>query len=425
MLGSLFLLAVLGSPAALAIVVLAVRLRVAVRERANRSFAVRARAAWRDGLRRPVWPGLVAAALGAALLTAGLERLYLGTVSNGPRWGFDVVLLSMALALLAALGWSAFVGTASAAVARARGFGAGTVSGLFLLAAVAVGTAAAHLPLRATYLADPGRFPVVPNLGDGDLLMPFDVLLIGLLWAAPWPVLAAALGSRATSHSQPARDVWQTLLDLATADLPENRAPWGTALRAELAAIDPPAERRRFALGGVWSTLQSGLPRGAWPQALGAAVVVAGVTLAASRWSLAHDRSGILGVWIFFPSTLLLPVALGASWRHRSFGAGWRTGTLAGAAVLIAVLAVSLPEAAVWASRHAGYLSTGDAVPPTWQAAVGDVLRPEFLLAMIFQWTASLTTGAAIGTALASRRPPQAPPTTRNTRPTPATPRLP
>lgn len=407
MLAFLFFLVVVLPAPLLAIVVLVARLRDAVRRGGARTLAAHARTAWRDGTRRPVWPGLIAVAAVAALLTAGLERLYLATVTNGPRWGFDMVLLSIMLGMLAALGCAAFVGATAAAVSRARGFGAGTVAGLLTLVALAVGTAAAYLPLRAAYLGEPDTFPVVANLADGDLLIPFDALLVTPIWALPWPVLAAALGARSAGRQHAARDVWQLMLDLATCDLPENRSAWGAALRAELAAIDPPAERRRFAFGGMRATLRSALPHGAWLPAAGMAVVVAGATLAASRWSLAHDRNGILGFWMFFPTTLLHAVALATAWRTRSFGAGLRIAALAGLAALLAVLAVSIPEAVLWANQQAGYLSTGDAVPPTWQAAVLDVLRPEFLLSMIIAWAAGTATGAALGTTLASRRPRQ------------------
>ena len=151
---------------------------------------------WRNGLRRPVWPLLIAAAVGAGLLTVGLERLYLATVTNGPRWGFDVVLFASVLGMLGSIGCAALAGAAAAAVARARGFGAGTVAGLLGLVAIAAGTAAAHLPLRAAYLADPTSFPVVPNLGESDLLLPFDGFLGVLIWALPWPLL----GCRARPH---------------------------------------------------------------------------------------------------------------------------------------------------------------------------------------------------------------------------------
>jgi hypothetical protein len=406
MLDFLLFLAVLAPAPALAVVVLAVRVRAAVRRGGAGTLATRSHAAWQGGTSRPVWPGLIAAAAGAGLLTVVLERSYLAAVANGPRWGFDVALLSLVLGLLAVVGWAALAGLGAAAVARARGFGAGTVAGLLVLVAVGAGAASAHLPLRAAYLAEPDRFPVVANLGDGSLLVPFDVFLPALIWALPWPVLGAAFGARTQNAGRrhAVRDVWQLLLDLATADLPEHRCAWGAALRAELASIGPPAERRGFALGAVWAALRSGRSHGAWVRAAGVAVVVAGGSFAASRWSLAHGQGGVLDFWVAVPTILLLAVALATAWRDRSFGSGLHTGALAGLAALVAVLAVGIPEALVWAHLRAGYLSTGDAVPPTWQSAVGDVLRPEFLLLMIVFWTTGTAGGAALGTALGRLR---------------------
>ncbi|MEU7820298.1 hypothetical protein [Catellatospora sp. NPDC049133] len=397
----LLTLVVLAPAPLLAIVVLAVRLRDAVRHGGVGTLASRVRAGWRDGTRRPVWPLLIGVAAGTAALTFGLQRLYLATVDKGPGWGVDIALLAMVLGLLAAVACAGLAALAAATVARARGFGAGTVAGLLTLVAVAVGTAAAHLPLNAAYQAEPGSFPVVANLGAGDLLLPFAVFLVVLIWALPWPVLGAARGARTeTTQRLPARDVWQLLLDLATADLPENRSAWGAALRAELAAIDPPAERRRFALGGMWAALRSGRPRAAWASAAGVAVLVAAGSFAASRWSLAHSRGGILDFWIVGPSVLLLAVALVTAWRNRSFGAGLRAAALSGLAALVAIIAVGVPEALVWAQRQAGYLSTGDAVPPTWQSAVLDVVRPDFIIIMIVFWAIGAAGGAAMGTAL-------------------------
>ncbi|GAA4053844.1 hypothetical protein [Nonomuraea soli] len=397
----LFLVVIAPAPL-LAIVVLASRVRGAVRRDGAGALATRAVAAIRRGTARPVWPGLTAVVVATAALTALFEQAYLATVTQGPRLGFDVALLGITLGLVAMIVCALLSAAGAAAVARARGFAAGTVAGVLALVAVAAGAALAHLPLRAAYLADPGGFPLVPNLADGDLLIPVEAFLFLLTLALPWPVLGAAL--RTGSPRRRVRDGWQLLLDLATADLPAGRTAWGAALRAELAVIDAPAERRRFALGGTWTALWSGPPRHAWVGAAAVAALVAAGSFGASRWSLAHDRGGVLSFWAVVPGLLLLALTLGTSWRVRSFGAGLRAGALAGFAALVAVLAVGIPEAIVWAERRAGYLSTGDAVPPSWEAAVLDVVRPEFLVAMIGFWAIGAVGGAALGTALGRER---------------------
>jgi hypothetical protein len=78
--------------------------------------------------------------------------------------------------------------------------------------------------------------------------------------------------------------------------------------------------------------MRSGPPHGAWVRASGVAVVVAGGSFAASRWSLAHDQGGVLSFWMAVPSVLLLAVALASAWRNQSFGSGLRGGALAGLA---------------------------------------------------------------------------------------------
>ncbi|SCG79265.1 hypothetical protein [Micromonospora humi] len=86
MLAFLFIVVLLLPVPLLATVVLAVRLRGVLRQGGARRLTARARAAWRNGTRRPVWPGLIAIVVAVALLTAGLERLYLATVTSGSRW---------------------------------------------------------------------------------------------------------------------------------------------------------------------------------------------------------------------------------------------------------------------------------------------------------------------------------------------------
>ncbi|MET7392922.1 hypothetical protein ABZS66_05420, partial [Dactylosporangium sp. NPDC005572] len=120
MLYTLIIPMVLAPAPIIAIAVLAVRLRAG-------RFATRLRASLRDGSRRPIRQGLVAVAVGTAAVTFALERLYLAMVTSGPRWEFDVVLLALTLGLLVSVGCAVLAGLAAAAVARVRGFGAGTV----------------------------------------------------------------------------------------------------------------------------------------------------------------------------------------------------------------------------------------------------------------------------------------------------------
>ncbi|HYI58771.1 MAG TPA: hypothetical protein VEX66_11420 [Microlunatus sp.] len=398
---------VAGMLVAIALVVLVVRLAGALRREGARSVARRMLNVWPDALARPVWPALLAVAVGSAALTAALEQLYLLALPEGARWGADIALLFVTLGVLVGVLGTLLVGLAGACVAHFRGFAAGGVAGVLLLAAIVGGTLVAHLPLRAAYAQSPGAFASVSHLEPAQLLIPFEVCLTILVCALPWPVLGAALGARRRAVPATTRDAWQRLLDLATAQLPVHRCSWGAALRAELAAIEPPAERRSFALGGARAALWSSPPRETVWWVLSLAVVVAAGTFAASRWSLAHGAGGILGFWVVVPGLLLAIVALVTAWRTRSFGSALQTTFLAGLASLVALLAVGIPEAVVWARPGGGYLTTGDAIPPSWQAAVLDLLRPEFLGGYVAVWTAMAAGGAAIG--LAAKRPDRRP----------------
>jgi hypothetical protein len=190
-------LVVLAPAPLLAIVVLAVRLRDAVRRGGAGTLAARFRAAWRNGTGRPVWAGLIAVAAGVAVLTVGLERSYLATVTNGPRWGFDVVLLTIVLGLLAAVVCAALAGLAAAAVGCPR--------------------------------------------------------------------------IRGRNRRRAARPRRRRRRHCVRAPAAARRLPGGARQ----------AERRRFAIGGAWAALRSGLPHGAWARAAGVAVVVAGGSLVA------------------------------------------------------------------------------------------------------------------------------------------------
>lgn len=85
------------------------------------------------------------------------------------------------------------------------------------------------------------------------------------------------------------RDGAERLLNGATIGLPADRAEWGSALRAELAAIDDSTARWRFARGAA----MVGFKRGTGLHlALGllSGILVIAISVAASRLQLANGE---------------------------------------------------------------------------------------------------------------------------------------
>jgi MFS family permease len=361
----------------------------------------RARTALLAGVGRPVWQLVLAVLLLTAAGTFLTLRLYLTAAARG--WGDS--LLWASLASLAVVGVTLLVlGVAGVAAVSRRSFHSGVIAGTLTLAALTAGYLAVYLPERYAYRADPGSYPSGWNLGQGDLLIPFDLFFASLLFALPWPVLGAALGARSADLAPRGRDGWDRLLQVATAGLRGGNRAWGAAMRAELANIDERGERRRFALGCTASALRLGVDRTMWPVAAGAAGLAAVWTYIASRASLGDGAGGILlahgsGVAVVvFAATLVIAL------RQRSFRAGVQGGILALLAAFVASYTVGVSEAIVWAERRAGYLTTGDAVPPSAEAAVLDLLRPEFVVGNVAYGLLSMLLAAAMGALVARRR---------------------
>lgn len=248
-----------------------------------------------------------------------------------------------------------------------------------------------HLPERLAYRADPGSYTSGWNLGRGDLLVPFDLFSASLLFALPWPVVGAALGARSADHPTRAGRVGPAPPDRDRRTA-RRRPRLGVTMRAELANVDERGERRRFVLDCTASALRLGLHGVMWIVACAAGLAAVG-TNAASRASLADDAPG--SSWSRHPGSLSScssrPLR---SHCHRSFRDGLQGGSLVLLAALVASYAVGVSEAVVWAERRAGYLTTDDAVRPSAQAAVLDLLRPEL----------SMLLAAAMGALVARRR---------------------
>ncbi|MEV0801672.1 hypothetical protein AB0I34_28520 [Kribbella sp. NPDC050281] len=199
----------------------------------------------------------------------------------------------------------------------------------------------------------------------------------GLVLLTPWVLAAAAIAYHsaraATGQNLPAR-----LASWSTAGRRGARADWGAAMRAELASIDDPRERRRFALGCAWAAVRTGWGRGPLLVGAASAVLVALLTFIASRLMLAGDRTGLLAaVLVGAPQLLFGGVALTAARRARSFRTGLEYGAAVLLASLLAILTVAIPESIRWYDEAGVWLLDGDSPAsgiPNAQAAVQDAL---------------------------------------------------
>jgi hypothetical protein len=135
---------------------------------------------------------------------------------------------------------------------------------------------------------------------------------LALLLAVPVAVVASILTRRRpTGHED--RDVADRLVATAATLTGERTSPdgaqvdWGAALRAELATIAVPRERRRFALGAAASLLGRPHRRRSGLLAAGVAVAFAAGLLGVSRAGLGDD--GLGSVTMLLPPVMLFAIA--------------------------------------------------------------------------------------------------------------------
>lgn len=194
------------------------------------------------------------------------------------------------------------------------------------------------------------------------------------------------------------RDGAERLLAIATVGLPAHRSAWGTAMRAELASIDDPDARRRFARSAALAVFGHGLGFHVG-LVLVASVLVATVTATASRLQLADGGPGVLGVTVTVPAFLLVLVALVSASLTRSFRSGLETGLFALVASFAALFAVLAVEGMVWMDRRGVFLLDGD--PPRGVVDTTDVIFDIFSTGMwvghAILWVPGVLIGAAIG----------------------------
>jgi hypothetical protein len=232
---------------------------------------------------------------------------------------------------------------------------------------------------------------------------------VALLVAVPAAVAGAILTRRApTGLAQ--RDVAERLVSAAAAFTGERTPPdgaeagWGAALRAELASITVPRERRRFALGAAVALLGRPQSRRSLLLAAGVAVAFGAGLLGLSRAGLGDD--GLGSVTMLVPPVMLFAVGYLCARSTRSPRFGLETAILAAVTTLVAVAVVYGIEAAHWydLAPQVSVLDGEQVSFDSTRAAVLDAVHPVILLVHLVFWSPWPILGALTG----ARTPPAA-----------------
>jgi hypothetical protein len=224
---------------------------------------------------------------------------------------------------------------------------------------------------------------------------------VAILLAVPIGVAGSILRRR-PPKGQAKQDVAERLVSAAafTDERPSPdgaEADWGAALRAELASITVPRERRRFALGAVVALL--GRPHRLRSFLLAAGVAVAFGTglLGVSRAALGDE--GLGSVTMLLPPVMLFAVGYLCARSTRSLRFGLETGILAAVTTLVAVAVVYGIEAAHWydLAPQVSVLDGEHVAFDSTRAAVLDAVHPVILLVHLVFWSPWPVLGAVAG----------------------------
>src|SRR5215207_5650230 len=178
---------------------------------------------------------------------------------------------------------------------------------------------------------------------------------------------------------------------------PTGHEDWGAAMRAELATITVPRERRRFAVGAAVALLGRPHSRRSFVVAAAVAVAFGAGVLGISRAGLGDD--GLGSVTMLFPPVMLFAIAYLCARSTRSLRFGLETGVVAALTTLVAVAVVYGVEAARWyhVAPDVSVLD-GDHVDfDSTRAAVLDVVHPIILLVHLVFWSPWPVLGAWAG----------------------------
>lgn len=173
---------------------------------------------------------------------------------------------------------------------------------------------------------------------------------------------------------------------------------------AELGAIEDPRTRRRFAVSATVAVVRQELALLAVVSSM--ALLVAAMTLTASRWQLADGGPGVLAATVPGPALPLLAVGFWAAWWRRSVRAGLEAGAFALAAGFAGLVVVLAVEGQLWMQRNGVFMLDGD--PPRQPVGPVDVALDLFSTGMwvghVIFWLPWPVIGAHVGGRLAAVR---------------------
>jgi hypothetical protein len=250
-------------------------------------------------------------------------------------------------------------------------------------------------PKRAGYLA---AFVTLGVVG----VLSFGRAAISGSWAdllINAPFLTAQLGAPLAAAAGILTYRWRTASDRPDTVIERPGDEWIAAIRSELAAVEDPRERRRFAREVLVVVVRRELTARTWLLAACVAVALALGLLAVSRLG---DGVGLYT--LFVPPLVFLTVGAVAAKRLCSFSRGLVVTTAVAVVSAMAMLPVAASESAYWYSKAGVALL--DAEPLTVgsaSAAVFDTLHPVFIVLHLLFWLPGLVLGARLG---ARTRPP-------------------
>jgi hypothetical protein len=243
------------------------------------------------------------------------------------------------------------------------------------------------------------------------LVAPGLVFLAVFTLAVPIVVAKILVGRDAKGDQE--QDAAQMLVSAAAALIGDRtssngvQVDWGAALRAELASITVPRERRRFALGAALAMLGTPHRLRSGILAAGMAVAFAAILLGFSRVTVGHD--GLGSVSVLFPPVMLFAIGFLCARSTRSLRFGIETGTLAAFTTLVAVAVVFGVEAArLFDVAHVSVLDGEYADVDTSRAAVLAAVHPIILLVHLLFWLPWPVLGAVAGVRARRRGAPSA-----------------